>query len=82
MKKIVKFLLGFFCQPILTLSTIADIRRPSKSNYQESLDLAANWLLKSQNQHRGSGYSRKYSLINGWDKPYIEDGPTKVILKL
>ncbi len=72
MKKIVKFLLGFFCQPILTLSTIADIRRPSKSHYQESLDLAANWLLKSQNQKRRSGYSRKYSLINGWDKPYIE----------
>ena len=55
-KKIVKFLLGFFCQPILTLSTIADIRRPSKSHYQESLDLAANWLLKSQNQQRSPGY--------------------------
>jgi ubiquinone/menaquinone biosynthesis C-methylase UbiE len=40
------------------------------SSTKEHIKLSADWLLRIQNGD--GGYSRKFSLIGGWDKSYIE----------
>lgn len=70
-KKFGKFALAFLRHPIYTAQCLG--AHQSAINLEQSMRLGADWLLKAQqNAPDGAGYSRRYSLVNGWDRCYIE----------
>lgn len=70
-KKFGKLALGFLRHPAYTVQCLG-AAKPA-NDLTQSLRLGADWLLKAQ-QHApdGAGYSRRFSLVSGWDRCYIE----------
>lgn len=72
MKKLIKLFFSLLKHPLLTISTISNINKLKSLSVKDSLKNASDWLLLAQSKGKDLGYSRKYSLISGWDSSYIE----------
>lgn len=73
LKKVIKLALSFCMNPRTTYRLVFDKTDKIKLGVDESLEMCAEWLIKSQRAiPSDAGYSRKYSLITGWDNSYIE----------
>jgi len=73
LKQLTKLCLGIVRHPIYTVDALGLHRKAGGFDLVESVRCGANWLLKAQeNAPDGQGYSRRYSLITGWDRCYIE----------
>ena len=72
-KQFSKVCLSLIRSPVNT-SYALDGRRASGSvDLRECIRSGSDWLLKAQERALdGEGYSRRYSLISGWDRCYIE----------
>lgn len=73
LKQLTKLCLGIMRHPIYTANALGSHRKVGGFDLVASIRRGANWLLKAQeNAPDGQGYSRRYSLITGWDRCYIE----------
>jgi SAM-dependent methyltransferase len=65
--------LHFFADATRLVSSVSNqlTGRGTVAETQVHISAAAEWLLKAQSEG-GGGFSRKYSLYSGWDKPYTE----------
>lgn len=72
-KQFVKICLSLIRNPVGTSYALGGRRASESTDLREQIRLGADWLLKAQEQALdGEGYSRRYSLIYGWDRCYIE----------
>jgi uncharacterized protein YyaL (SSP411 family) len=73
-KKLLKLCFGLFRHPLYTChSLLNQLKKKNDININKCIRDAANWLVKAQvNAPDGEGFSRRYSLISGWDCCYIE----------
>lgn len=72
-KQLIKLCLGLARHPIYTSHALKIHRRACETELEDSIRSGADWLVRAQvNAPDGQGYSRRYSLISGWDNCYIE----------
>ena len=72
-KQFLKLSLGLFRHPIYTKQLLIGDKSTVSKDVEESIRSGANWLLAAQkNSVDGEGYSRRFSLLSGWDRGYIE----------
>lgn len=72
-KQLLKLCLGLVRHPIYTGRALKAHTKANENQLDESIRAGADWLVKAQaNAPDGKGYSRRYSLISGWDRCYIE----------
>jgi len=72
-KQLIKLCLGIASHPIYFSNTLAAQQNTGQHEILESIRIGADWLLNAQESAPdGHGYSRRYSLITGWDKCYTE----------
>jgi squalene cyclase len=72
-KQLSKLVLSFVKHPLHTAQALRATGIVSSASRTDQIRRAARWLLQCQlNAPDGDGYSRRYSLIKGWDKCYIE----------
>ncbi len=71
-KQFIKFALSLSRHPVYTMFTLTNHTSTSTS-LELCIRRGADWLLRAQMMAPdGDGYSRRYSLIGGWDRCYIE----------
>ncbi|MBI3598818.1 MAG: terpene cyclase/mutase family protein [Nitrospirae bacterium] len=72
-KQLTKLCLGILRHPFYTTLAFGSYSKTGMPDLAASVRRGADWLLKAQeNAPDGQGYSRRYSLITGWDRCYIE----------
>ncbi len=70
----IKIALSFLRHPVYTAHALTNQGNTDDTRDLEScIRRGANWLLRAQAMALdGEGYSRRYSLIRGWDRSYVE----------
>lgn len=72
-KQFAKLTFSLLKHPIYTGYALSFRSNRTTRNIHECIISGANWLLKAQKRSPdGKGYSRRFSLIKGWDRGYIE----------
>jgi len=68
-----KLAISVLRHPVYTCNAIANERKSNTLSIEQCIRRGADWLLRSQRMATdGNGYSRRYSLMRGWDRCYIE----------
>lgn len=68
-----KLALSLLKHPLSTVSALTDRHAVDAPGPESCVRLGADWLLLAQAMAPdGDGYSRRYSLVRGWDRCYIE----------
>ncbi len=59
--------------PFYAIYALNALKKSNETQLEENILKGADWLVRAQeNAPDGCGYSRRYSLISGWDRCYIE----------
>jgi uncharacterized protein YyaL (SSP411 family) len=72
-RQLAKLTTSFLRRPRYTLEAVRAGRAAGRPDLRDSVRKAADWLMLAQRSAPdGDGYSRRYRLLSGWDRCYIE----------